>query len=130
MILLDTHGGERVCNLLGREHKASRINRCTNRQRRSGGGQAFTQLHVLVISEKQNDVGSDVAHVAVPLETGPGPVSRQVSGALSQREESQQNQHKEKRGRGQEPPARHDGNLESRPQSFVSHTGVCSFKAA
>lgn len=121
---------ERVSNLLGHKHKASRINRCTNTQKRSDGGQTFTQFHVLIVSEKQNDVGSDGADVAVPLETRPGPISGQVSRALGWREGSHQDQQKEKRDRGQEPPARHDGNLESRPQSFVSHTGVCSFKAA
>lgn len=102
---------ERMSNLLGDEDKASRINRCTDMQRRSGGGQNFTQFHVLIVSEKQNDVGSDVAHVAVPLETRPGPISRQVSGALGQREESHEDQQKEKRDRGEEPPPRHDGNL-------------------
>lgn len=102
---------ERIFNLLGDEHKASRINRCTSTQERAGGGQGFTQFHVLIVSEEQNDVGSDVAHVAVPLEARPGAISRQVSGALGRREDSHQNQQKEKRDRGEKPPPSHYANL-------------------
>lgn len=74
-------------------------------------GQNFTQFNVLIVSEKQNDVGSDVARVAVPLETRPEAISRQVSGALGQREDPHQDQQEEERDRGEEPPPRHYGNL-------------------
>lgn len=78
---------------------------------RSDRGREFTQFDVLIISEEENDVGPDVAHVAVPLETGPGPIPRQVSRGLGPREHSHRDQHKEKRERGEEPPPRHYGDL-------------------
>lgn len=102
----------RISNLPGDGHKANRrINRCTNTQQRSGRGQNFTQFDVLVVSEKQNDIGSGVAHVAVPLEARPGAISRQVSRALGYWEDPHQDQQKEQRERGEKPPPRHYGNL-------------------
>lgn len=102
---------DRKSNLPGDGHKANRrTNRCTNTQQRSDRGQNFTKFDVLIVSEKQDDVGPDVAHVAVPLETRPGAMYRQVSRALGRREDSRQDQ-EEQRERGEEPPPRHYGNL-------------------
>lgn len=98
-----------------------------NTQERINGGKCLTQFYVLVISEDEDDVGSDVADVAVPLQARPEAISRQVARALGHRKDSHQGKkEKKKRERGGEPPPCHYATLQSPPQSFVSHTGVCS----
>lgn len=101
LILLGTHG-----------ENFQPPGRCTQRQQeKQTHKETFTQFDVLIVSEKQNDVGPDGARVAVPLEARPGAIARQVSGALGHWEDSHKDQQKEKRDRGGEPPPRHDGSL-------------------
>lgn len=93
--------------------------------RRKGAREGNTQLNVLVVSQDEDDVGPDVADVAVPLQAGPETISGQVAGAVRRREESRKEQ-KEKRERGREPPPCHDDNLQSPLQPSLSHVAVCS----
>lgn len=77
---------DRMSIPLGDGHKASRRrDRCTNRH-----GKHLTQFYVLIISEEEDDVGSHVAHIAIPLLTRPEAISRQVSRALGHGEDSRQ----------------------------------------
>ena len=122
---------ERIPIPMGHGHKANRERQMhkytvnTHTQDRISGGKCLTQLYVLIISEDKDDVGSDIADVAVPLQARPEAIPRQVARALGHREEdSHQDKQQEKRERGGEPPPRHHATLQSPPQSFVSHTGV------
>ena len=64
--------------------------------------------------------------MAIPLQTGPVAVSRQVARAMGARKDPPDDQKKEKRERGKEPPPCHPDNLQSSPKCFVSHPGVYS----
>lgn len=95
-------------------------------EERINGGKCLTQFYVLIVSEDQDDVGSDVADVAIPLQARPEAMSRQVARALGHRKHSHQGEkEQEKRERGGEYPPCHRATLPSPLQFFVSHTGVC-----
>lgn len=92
-------------------------------KQRSNGTKCLTQLYILIISEDEDDVGSNVADVAVPLQARPRSISRQVAGALGHRKESPQDKKdKKKRERGGEPLPCHHATLQSPPQSLVSRS--------
>lgn len=60
----------------------------TSKCKRFTRGKQLTQFYVLIISENKDDVGSDIAYVAVPLRARPDAISRQVPRALGRREDS------------------------------------------
>lgn len=67
----------------------------------------LTQFYVLIISEDQDDVGSDVAEVAVPLQASPEAISRQVH----RKDFPQDKKEEKKKERGGEPPPCHHATL-------------------
>lgn len=75
------------------------------------GGQCLTQLYVLIVSEDEDDVGSHIADVAVPLKPRPEAVSGQVAGAFGHGQDSHQDEEEEeeeeKREQGGQPPPCH-----------------------
>lgn len=122
---------ERIPIPMGHGHKANKeTNAQTHTQERINAGKCLTQFYVLIISEDEDDVGSDIADVAVPLQSRPEAISRQVARALGHREDFHQDKKEEKWERGREPPPCHHATLLSPPQSFDSHTGVCSTQPA
>lgn len=95
------------------------------RKQRNNGAKCLTQLYILIISEDENDVGSDVTDVTIPLQARPQPISREVAGALCYRKDSPQDEKEQKkRERGEKPPPCHHATLQSPPQSVVSHSNT------
>lgn len=81
----------------------------------------------MIIGEDEDDVGSDVTDVAVPLQPRPEAIARQVAGPLSRMTDFNQErkEKKEERERGRQPPPCHHSTLQSPPQRF-SHTATQS----
>lgn len=121
-MLLDTHGeNAHTHGTQSKQRKTDAQAHSKHTQERINGGKSLTQFYVLIVSEDEDDVGSDVADLAVSLQAGPEAIPRQVSGALGHREDSHQDK-EEERERGREPPPCHHATLQSPPQCFVSHT--------
>lgn len=94
-------------------------------KQRNNGAKCLTQLYILIISEDEDDVGSDVTDVAIPLQTRPQPISREVARTLGCRKDSPQDKkEQEKRERGGKPPPCHHATLQSPPQPVVSHSNT------
>lgn len=122
-MLLDTHGeNAHTHGTQSKQRKTDAQAHSKHRQEKINGGNCLTQFYVLIVSEDEDDVGSDVADLAVSLQAGPEAIPRQVSRALGRREDSHQDKKEEERERGREPPPCHHATLQSPPQSFVSHT--------
>ena len=68
-------------------HKANRERQTHSKHTQEGihGGKCLTQFYVLIIGEDEDDVGSDVAEVAIPLQARPEAIPRQVARALGHR---------------------------------------------
>lgn len=84
---------ERISIPMGHGHKANRERQMHRHSKhkqmqRFTRGKQLTQFYVLIISENKDDVGSDIAYVAVPLRARPDAISRQVPRALGRREDS------------------------------------------
>lgn len=86
-----------------------------------------TQLDVLVVGQHQDDVGPDVAGVAVPLQPRAESVPGQVAGGVAgegEQEEAAEEQEEEVGEGGREPRRCHDdADLQSPPQTSASHVG-------
>lgn len=108
---------------MGHRHYANgeRARETGNTRERINGGERLTQFYVLVIGEDEDDVGPDVAEVAVLLQPRLLPIARQVAGAVGRGEKDSRRDEKEEEKR--EPC--HRASRQSPPRSFVSHAGVC-----
>lgn len=90
-MLLDTHGENIYTHgtwAQSQQRETGAQTQSKHTQERFTGGKHLTQFYVLIISEDEDDVGSDVAYVAVPLQARPEAISRQVARALGHREDS------------------------------------------
>ena len=127
-MLLDTHGENIHTHGTSTQSKQRETDEQTPSQHthrgRISGGKCLTQFDVLIISEDQDDVGSHVAEVAVPLQARPLAVSRQVARAMDHRKHfhHDKKEDKKKRKRGRENPPCHLVTLQSPPQSSVLST--------